>query len=85
MSSKLFRRERRPVAGSAERAKESSDAALGFQDDANCVCYLDECEKRRRRQNWLAIESVLEVAIAFALVALCFAAYGCLAAHNHLR
>ena len=76
--SKLFRRERRPVAGSAERAKESSDAAPGFDDHADRSRILDKPKSvSEQRVDWL-----VNFALGGATVLLGYAVHGCFAAHH---
>ena len=76
--SRLFCRAQRPVAESAERAKESSDAAPGFYDDADRSRILDEPKSAvEQRVDWL-----VNFALGGAIVLIGFAIHGCMAAHR---
>ena len=75
---RLFRRAQRPVAESAERAKESSDAALGFDDHADRSRILDRPKSvSEQRVDWL-----VNFALGGATVLIGFAIHGCMAAHH---
>ena len=72
-----FCRAQRPVAESAERAKESSDAALGFQDDADRSRILDKPKTvSEQRVDWL-----VTCALGGMTVLIGFAIHGCFAHH----